>query len=98
MAIIDTSNPAYGQTSEQFWRDELSNARIQLDAVDRAIYSLTTKGIASYTIDTGQDRQTVTRSDLSMLQSWRTQLITQISTLEARFSIGGSRAVRIVPL
>jgi hypothetical protein len=98
MAIIDTNNAAYGETSDQFWRDELSNARILLDAVDRAIYSLTTKGIASYTIDTGQTRQAVTRSDLSMLQNWRTQLIVQISTLEARFSVGGSRAVRIVPL
>ena len=98
MAIIDTGSPAYGQDSRQFWNDELENSRILLLSVDKAIYALTTMGIAEYTIDTGQDRQTVKRSDLSMLQSQRSELISLIATLESRLQIGGSRASQVVPL
>jgi hypothetical protein len=98
MAIIDTGSPAYRQDSRQFWIDELENSRILLLSVDKAIHALTTVGIAEYTIDTGQDRQTVKRSDLSMLQSQRSELISLIATLESRLQIGGSRASQVVPL
>lgn len=41
-------------------------------------------GVQSYTFDTGQSRQTVTRSDLSTLHNVLNGLYNRLATLEAR--------------
>lgn len=96
--IIDTNSPVIGQTSEEIWQDELTNARILLTAIEKAINTFGTNGsIQSYTIDTGQDKQTVTRADIGSLFAQRDKLLRDIQTLEARLHIGGSRCRQICP-
>jgi len=97
MALIDPGNITNGESSSQFWKDELENLRALLNQVDIAILKLTKNEIAEYTIDTGQTRQTVKRNDLLYLRSWRNDLITQIATLEKRLGLNGSSAVKVVP-
>lgn len=96
--IIDTNSPVVTESSDKFWSDELTNARIMLVEVEKAINSFNSNGsIQSYTIDTGQDKQTVTRAELRNLYEWRNRLLSDIQTLEARLRIGGSRAPQICP-
>lgn len=95
--LIENDHPAANQTSCAFWTDELKNCRILLNKLDTAIAGLLSDGIAEYTLDTGQDRQTVKRFDLPMLYARRDALLCQIQVLESRLQIGGSSARRIVP-
>jgi hypothetical protein len=87
MAVITENHPALAGDSQQFWRDELDNSKILLYELDKAINSLTKKEIAYYIIDTGQDRQSVTRLDLPSLYIRRQSLIEQIKDLEIQLGI-----------
>ena len=87
MPIIDPDHPALSGDSEQFWKDELSNSRILLFELDKAIQALTKKEIRQYTINTGQDAQTVTRQDLPQLYVRRAELIKQIAELETELGM-----------
>lgn len=87
MAVIDINHPALSGDADQFWKDELSNSRILLNELDKAIYALTKKEIRQYTINTGQDVQTVTRQDLPQLYIRRADLIKQIEELEIKTGI-----------
>lgn len=82
MALIVENHPALSGDSRQFWRDELANSRILLYELDKAIHALTKKEIHHYTINTGQDSQTVTRQDLPNLYVRREALIKEIAGLE----------------
>lgn len=95
--LIDENNPAAKESSETTWRDMLANAKILLAAIDGAILAFTTSGISEYSLNTGQDSQTVKRTDLASLMLRRKDLINQIAILEARFGIGASVARRFVP-
>lgn len=99
MALID---PSFNNDSPlQFWEDELNNARRLLYEIEKAILyftqeSLASGGVQEYTIDTGQDRQTVKRSDLSSLYIRHKELLNIISILETRVRPAGG-AVRVQP-
>ena len=99
MALID---PSFSNDSPlQFWKDELNNARRLLYEIEKAILyftqeSLASGGVQEYTIDTGQDRQTVKRSDLSSLYIRHKELLNIISILETRVRPTGG-AVRVRP-
>lgn len=99
MALIDSS--FINNTPLQFWKDELNNTRRLLYEIEKAILYFTQQSIAAggvqeYTIDTGQDRQTVKRSDLSSLYMRQKELLNQIAILESRVrSTGG--AMRVLP-
>ena len=99
MALID---PSFSNDSPlQFWKDELNNARRLLYEIEKAILyftqeSLASGGVQEYTIDTGQDRQTVKRSDLSSLYIRHKELLNIISILETRVRPAGG-AVRVRP-
>lgn len=67
MALIEDGNPAAGMSSRDFWLDDLQNKRILYFNLEKAINALQKKEVHSYTIDTGQDHQTVTRHDLPQL-------------------------------
>lgn len=82
MALIDENHPALSGDPKQFWKDELSNSRILIYELDKAIHALTKKEIRQYTINTGQDAQTVTRQDLPALYDRREKLLKQIEELE----------------
>ena len=99
MALID---PSFSNDSPlQFWKDELNNARRLLYEIEKAILyftqeALSSGGVQEYTIDTGQDRQTVKRSDLSSLYIRHKELLNTISILETRVRPTGG-AVRVQP-
>lgn len=87
--------------SRDLWTEQLANDRLILGEIDAAIAYFNSQegadGIAEYTIDTGQDRQTVKRTDISNLMSWRSKLITEITQLERSLGMNGCAARRIVP-
>ncbi len=97
MALLD---PDFKKESQRrFWLDELENAKRLLHEIEKAILFLTQKtieagGVQEYTIDTGQDRQTVKRADLSSLYVRQKELLSLIDMLESRLRPAGG-AVRI---
>ena len=99
MALID---PSFSNDSLlQFCEDELNNTRRLLYEIEKAILyftqeALSSGGVQEYTIDTGQDRQTVKRSDLSSLYIRQKELLNIISILEMRVRPTGG-AVRVQP-
>lgn len=90
------------QNSRDLWAGQLANDRLILSQVDSAIsaftqYTLEENGISEYTIDTGQDKQTVKRDNLQSLYSWRGRLVSEIAQLERSLGMNGCSARRIVP-
>ena len=61
-----------------------------IDAYDAAILSLAMGNIQSYTLDTGQSRQTVTKLDLADMRNTRTSLYNEYVTLCARLNGTGT--------
>jgi hypothetical protein len=99
--ILPDPNGVANLDSFTFWETQLKNDRIILNQVDRAIAAFTndlaeTQGIQEYTIDTGQDKQTVKRSDLASLYSWRQKLVAEINQLTDTL-YGKSRWSQVVP-
>lgn len=97
MALLDLDFEKESQ--RRFWLDELENAKRLLHEIEKAILFLTQKtieagGVQEYTIDTGQDRQTVKRADLSSLYVRQKELLSLIDMLESRLRPSGG-AVRI---
>lgn len=97
MALLDFDFEKESQ--RRFWLDELENAKRLLHEIEKAILFLTQKtieagGVQEYTIDTGQDRQTVKRADLSSLYVRQKELLSLIDMLESRLRPAGG-AVRI---
>ncbi len=70
--------------AEQFWLDQITNAKAQVVLLNDAITFLYANPHQSYTLDTGQSSQRVTRPDVERLQSQYDSLLDRISTLEAR--------------
>jgi hypothetical protein len=95
--VIEKDNPAAGEDSESFWRSELANCRILLNQIDKALYQLMNTGITEYSINTGQNSQTVKRADIPGLMQRRDALLCQIQVLESRLQIGGSHVAQVVP-
>ena len=87
MPVIAEDHPALSGDPNQFWKDELSNSRILLYELNKAIHALTKKEIRQYTINTGQDVQTVTRHDLPSLLERREKLLKEIEELEIKLGI-----------
>jgi hypothetical protein len=97
MALIELDHPSVSQTSRQFWEDELKNTRILLADVNRRIHKLE---IESYSLDTGQDSESVSRSRLDSLASARTKFLDKIKEIEQELGIGlnaGGQCIQAVP-
>lgn len=75
-----------------FWTERISVVKSQIVAYEDAAAALI-GGVQSYTLDTGQTRQTVTRFDLGALTSMIDRLYNRLATLEAR-AYGGAVTVR----
>lgn len=89
------------ESQDKFWMDELENSKILLNEIEKAIYALTVDvaksgGVQSYTLNTGQDSQTVTRADIGSLYMRRDNLIKLIDDLERKLGLHGAARV-IVP-
>lgn len=74
--------------------DRIVSIKARIVAFEDAVTTLAVSGISSYTIDTGQSRQTVTRLDLPNLQSALNGLYNQLVVLEARCSGNGTIIAR----
>lgn len=79
-----------------FWQERLDYNKTLAVNYETAIATLSTDGIESYTLDTGQGRQQVTRRDLTGLQSDLDIIYNRIATLDARVNgtgVGNFRRV-----
>ena len=75
-----------------FIQGRIDATKIQIVVYEDALTALGT-GVQSYTLDTGQDRQTVTKLNLTELRKTVDSLYNRCATLEARLN-GGSITMR----
>lgn len=59
-------------------------------AYETALTALITGGVVSYTLDTGQSKQTVTKQDVTKLQEALDGLMNQLAVYEARLTGNGT--------
>lgn len=101
MSLLPGAENYLNKSSRDLWTEQLANDRLILSQLDAAIVYFNSSegvdGIAEYTIDTGQDRQTVKRADIGNLMSWRARLIAEVAQLERSLGMNGCAARRIVP-
>lgn len=80
----------------QFMLDRIQTKKDYILKLDEAMCALApNSGVESYTLDTGQGRQTVTRKDIDMLQKAMSSAENSLVTLEARCY--GSGVVQVRP-
>lgn len=77
--------------------DELRNRRWLRVQYEKAIQALST-GASSYSIDTGQSRQTVTKANLGELYNMLKYLDSSIESLEYELKIKSSQPVTVIPM
>lgn len=98
--LLEDVNKVGEISGVEFWQNTLRNDKVLLDGINRAIVVFTSSsgadGIVEYTIDTGQDRQTVKRTDLASLYARRDKLIDEINRIEDALN-GGRRWSQVIP-
>lgn len=77
-----------------YWTERIVKTKALIVIYEDAILAVGTDGVQSYTLDTGQTRQTVTKLDISALNKILGGLYNRLVTLDARIN-GGS--VQVVP-
>jgi len=87
MAIIEAGHPAATGSPLSYWKDQLTNTRIVLFELDKAILILERDERESYTLNTGQSTITVRRIDLPELIKQRASLLKQIQDIESQIDI-----------
>lgn len=76
-----------------FWKGRLDKKKEQLIAFDDAITALA-GGAQSYSLDTGQTRQVVTKANLSEMRIMVSKLESEIATLQQRLNGCGTFQMR----
>jgi hypothetical protein len=86
-------------TAREFREVILEKRKRNLLAIEDAIEALTVKGVKTYTLDTGQTSQTVSRLDVPQLVDSAKKLLESIEELEDGLGegAGGSGAVFVKP-
>ena len=74
---------------ETFLRERIAATRAIIIELETAMANLVSGAILSYTLDTGQTRQTVTRLEISSLKNVINSKYNLLSILEARLTGGG---------
>jgi len=72
---------------------EIEALKVDLAAVRTALRAILS-GAQSYTLDTSQTRQTVTRADIGSLRLMRNDLTNELRTLENKCNGGGAFVAR----
>lgn len=80
--------------SATFIQARIDKAEERIDATEEAIHAITVGGAQSYTLDTGQNVQKVTKLDLKDLRASISSDLNLITTLEARLTGSGVVTVR----
>jgi len=78
---------------EQFLQARIAATQAQIVAYEDALLALN-GGMQSYTIDTGQGRQTVTRASISEINRTLDALIDRLDTYETRLNRNGGAIAR----
>lgn len=68
----------------QWLNSRIAATKAQIEALDDAILALSSGGIQSYSMDTGQTKETVTKKDLVRLQSAIDALYSRLAALCAQ--------------
>lgn len=75
---------------EKFLEDRIAATQALITVYEDALTAIGTSGATqSYTLDTGQSRQVVTRGDISQLNSMLDTLYNRLATLNARVNGAG---------
>lgn len=77
----------------EFLQQRIDATKALIVAYEDAVTALVDGGVQTYTLDTGQSRQTVTRLELATLNRNIDSLYNRLATLQARLN-GGSVTVR----
>ena len=95
--LLDDPDGIAGMEMRTYYETQLRNDKILLNQIDRAIVAVSAaEGIQEYTIDTGQDRQTVKRADIGTLISQKQRLLAEINQLTVAL-YGSNRWSQIIP-
>lgn len=99
--LLDDPDGISGMDMRAYYETQLKNDQLLLNQVDRAILVLmkrvqTSEGMGEYTIDTGQDRQTVKPADLPYLNQWKKTLLDEIARLSNAL-YGSGRWSQVIP-
>ena len=70
--------------ADTFLAGRIAIIQTQIEAYDAAITAFGDSNIQSYTLDTGQDRQVVTRADIASMKNMINSLYNRYVTLKAR--------------
>lgn len=92
---LDDDNNISSLSSEEYYKNEYNNLRILLFEYDKAILSV--QNHKSYTLNTGQTTQTVTRHNLSELIEAKKDILNQMIELEMHLGIGKPSVIHVNP-
>lgn len=73
-----------------FLQERITATKAEIVALENAAIDLSSGVITSYTLDTGQSRQVVTKSSISTINTVIDSLYNRLATLEARLNGGGT--------
>lgn len=99
--LLEDPDEIAGMDMRTYYETQLRNDQLLLNQIDRAILVLMkrvqdSEGVGEYTIDTGQDRQTVKPADLPYLNQWKKSLLDEIARLSNAL-YGSNRWSQIIP-
>lgn len=77
-----------------FIQERITATKALIVAYEDALLAITTGGVESYTLDTGQSRQTVTKLSIDWLNKSIDSLYNRCTTLQARLDGSGSTTMR----
>ena len=78
-----------------YFQERITKIKLRIEVLEDAMLDLSSGAIESYSFDTGQSVQRVTKSDVEKIQNVIDGLLNQLVIYEARCS--GNGVVRVVP-
>jgi len=87
--FIFTHHEARHVMDSTFIQGRIDATKLQIVALEDALLDLASGVILSYTFDTGQTRQTVTKNDVSSINRVINSLYNRCATLDARLNGAG---------
>ena len=77
-----------------FLQDRIDKIKAIILLYEDAITAVITNGMESYTLDTGQSRQTVTKLDIDKLEEALDKLLNRLDVLQQQLDGNGTSIVR----
>lgn len=82
-------------TITDFFRERIEATKAQIVALEEAALALSTGAIQSYTLNTNQSQQTVTKANIATLYNQIEKLLNRLAVLDAR--LNGAGRLRVIP-